>query len=89
VTDGLFALARAEEQDRDRHDERHDAHDQEDRVRRGACPLQRVEGPAHQEGEPPRMPVAVRHDVAEHRPDDIIGRVHQALASRGYQRDRR
>ncbi|MGP0080479.1 hypothetical protein [Mycobacterium sp.] len=27
--------------------------------------------------------------VAEHRPDDIIGRVHQALTSRGYQRDLR
>ncbi len=27
--------------------------------------------------------------VAEHRPEDIIARVYQALASRGYQRDRR
>jgi hypothetical protein len=27
--------------------------------------------------------------VAEHRPDDIVGRVHEALVRRGYRRDRR
>ena len=27
--------------------------------------------------------------VAEHRPDDIIGRTYQALSLRGYRRDRR
>ena len=54
-----LAPARAEEQDRDRQDQRDDADHQEDRVGRGARPLERVEGPAHQEGEPPRVPVAV------------------------------
>src|SRR5450756_444597 len=62
---GLSALARAEEQDGDRQDQRDDPDHQEYSVGSDARPLERVERPAHQVREPPRVPVAVLQDVPE------------------------
>src|SRR5450759_2519869 len=62
---GLSALARAEEQDGDRQDQRDDPDHEEYSVGSDAHPLERVERPAHQEGEPPGVPVAVLEHVPQ------------------------